>query len=369
MTWTIVHTEWSDGFGGQELRILQECREMTRRGHRLTILCRPEAALREKGEEAGIRVVPVPIRSPADLVSVVSMARLFRGERVDIVNTHSGKDTWVASMAAKIAGVPLLLRTRHISLPVRRRPWNLVWYWPDGYITTGEPIREHLIHEGVPADRVVSIPTGVDGDRFSPAVSGDPIRRELEWTPGRRVISMIGVLRASKRLDLFLDVAAEISRTDRSLAFLIVGEGPKEPEIREKIRDLRLEDVVFLLGQRADIPEILAATDVVVTTSVKEGLPQVILQALAMERPVVASRVGAIPEVVVHEETGLLCPAADVGAFVAAVRRFLSDPALGRRLGEAGRRLVLENHSVSVMGDKTEAFYRFLAQAKGGSAR
>jgi len=176
---------------------------------------------------------------------------------------------------------------------------------------------------------------------------------------------MIGVLRSSKRLDLFLDVAAELSRTDRSLTFLIVGEGPKEREVREKIRELQLEEVVFLPGHRADIPEILAATDVMVTTSVKEGLPQVILQALAMERPVVASRVGAIPEVVVHEETGLLCPAADVGAFVAAVRRFLSDPALGRRFGEAGRRLVLEKHSVSVMGEKTEAFYRFLAQAKG----
>lgn len=93
-----------------------------------------------------------------------------------------------------------------------------------------------------------------------------------------------------------------------------------------------------------------------------------ILQALAMERPVVASRVGAIPEVVVHGETGLLCPAADVPAFVSAVRRMLSDPALGRRLGEAGRRLVLEKHAVRVMGDKTESFYRFLARAKGVAA-
>lgn len=365
MTWGIVHTEWSDGFGGQEMRILQECREMTRRGHRLTILCRPEAALREKGEEAGIRVVPVPLRSPADFASVAAMAGIFRRERVDVVNTHSGKDAWGASMAAKIARVPLLLRTRHISLPIRRRPWNLVWYWPDGYITTGEPIREHLILEGIAADRIVSIPTGVDGDRFSPAVSGDPVRRELGLPPGRRVISMIGVLRSSKRHDLFLDVAAELFRADRSLAFLIVGEGPKEPEIRAKIHELQLEDAVFLPGHRDDIPEILAATDIMVTTSVKEGLPQVILQALAMGRPVVSSAVGAIPEVVVNEKTGLLCPAADVPAFVTAVRTLLSDPALGRRFGEAGRRLVLEKHSVSVMGDKTEAFYRFLAQAKG----
>ncbi len=361
----VVHTEWSDGFGGQEQRILLECLEMERRGHRTTVVCRPGAMIGPKAAERGLHAVAIPIRSAFDPSAVAAMVRFFRRERATVVNTHSGKDSWAGSIAAKIARVPLLVRTRHISLPVRKSFFNAVWRWPDGFVTTGEKIREHLIGIGVPPDRIVSIPTGVDGDRFSPAVSGEAVRRELGLLPGQRVIASIGVLRGTKRVDLFVDVAARLFAGDPSLRFLIVGEGPKEAEIRGLIDERGLTDAVRLLGHRPDIPEILAATDVMVMTSVKEGLPQVVLQALAAGRPVVASPVGAIPEVVVDGETGLLCPPGDAEAFAQAVRRLLDDPASGARLGEAGRRVVLAKHSVAAMGERTEGFYRRLAAEKG----
>ncbi|MGZ8429697.1 MAG: glycosyltransferase family 4 protein [Candidatus Deferrimicrobiaceae bacterium] len=365
MSWTIVHTEWSSGFGGQEHRILIESREMTRRGHRVLVACPPDAALGPKARDAGIPVTEIPIRAALDPAAVASLARLFRREGATVVNTHSGKDSWVGSMAAKIAGVPLLLRTRHISLPVRRTFYNAIWRWPDGYITTGEPIREHLIRQGIPADRVVSIPTGVDVDRFSPSVSGEAVRRELGIPPGQRVVSVIGVLRSWKRIDLFVEIAEILAREEPALRFLVVGEGPQEKNIRRKIDELGVGGRVLLLGHRDDVPEILAASDAMVMTSMKEGLPQVVLQALAMERPVVASPVGAIPEAVTHGETGLLCPPGEAGGFVAAIRSLLHDPALGRRLGAAGRRRILERHSATAMGEMTEAFYRHLASAKG----
>lgn len=365
MSWTIVHTEWSRGFGGQEQRILIESQEMIRRGHHVLVACPPDAALCPRVQAAGIPVAEIPIRAALDLVAVASLVRLFRREGVTVVNTHSGKDSWVASMAAKISGVPILLRTRHISLPVRRSFYNAIWRWPDGFITTGEQIREHLIGIGIPADRVVSIPTGVDVQRFSPSVSGEAVRREFGLAPGQRVISVIGVLRSWKRIDLFIDVAAILAREEPSLRFLVVGEGPQEKNIRRKVEELGVGDRVFLLGHRNDVPEILAASDALVMTSMKEGLPQVILQALAMERPVVASPVGAIPEVVEHGETGFLCPAGEAEGFVAAVRSLLRDPALGRRLGSAGRRRIVKEHSVIAMGEKTEGFYLRLASAKG----
>ncbi|NNG47287.1 MAG: glycosyltransferase, partial [Deltaproteobacteria bacterium] len=176
--WSIVHTEWSDGYGGQEHRILLECREMMRRGHETVIVCRPEASLLAMARDAGIPVAAVPIRSSADVAAIAAMVRIFRKQRATVVNTHSGKDSWVGSIAAKIAGVPLLIRTRHISVPVRRGFFNMIYRWPDGYITTGEMIREHLIGKGIPADRVVSIPTGVDLTRFSAGTNGSRIREE-----------------------------------------------------------------------------------------------------------------------------------------------------------------------------------------------
>ncbi|HZD54791.1 MAG TPA: glycosyltransferase, partial [Candidatus Aquicultoraceae bacterium] len=273
---SIVHTEWSDGFGGQEHRILLECREMQRRGHRVRIACRPEAELFAKARDAGIPVTPVPIRSSADLSAIGALCLLFRRERVQVVNTHSGKDSWVGSIAAKVAGVPLLIRTRHISVPIRRHAFNLVYRWPDGYITTGEMIRDHFLAQGIPAERVVSIPTGVDPERFSPAVDGGRIRREFGIAPDAFLVSMIGVLRSWKRHDLFLEAIRLLRERGVPADALVAGEGPRREAIEAEIAAKGLAGTVILAGYRVDVPEILAASDVLVLPSDRfEGVPQV----------------------------------------------------------------------------------------------
>jgi glycosyltransferase involved in cell wall biosynthesis len=364
--WSIVHTEWSDGFGGQEHRILLECGEMARRGHRVHIACRPEAALFLKAKEAGIPVTPVPIRSSADPAAIRSLFSLFRRERVQVVNTHSGKDSWVASIAAKIAGVPLLIRTRHISVPIRRHAFNLIYRWPDGYITTGEMIREHLIGKGIHADRVLSIPTGVDPGRFIPGIDGRRIREEFGIPPGSFLVSMIGVLRSWKRHDLFLEALRLLRGRSVPIHALVVGEGPGRDVICAEIREKGISDVALLTGFREDIPEILAASDAVVLPSDRfEGVPQVILQAMAMARPVVGSPIGGIPEVVLHGKTGFLCPPGDVPAYANAMALLVKDPDLRERLGKAGRELVLSRYTVAAMCEQTETFYSGIATAKG----
>lgn len=364
--WSIVHTEWSDGFGGQEHRILLECREMMRRGHRAAVVCRPEAEIRARADEGGIPVHPVPIRSSFDLAAVAAMVRIFRRERADVVNTHSGKDSWVGSMAAKVAGVPLLVRTRHISVPVHRGIFNVVYRWPDGYVTTGKMIRDQLIGVGIDPDRVVSIPTGVDVVRFSPDVSGDAVREEFGLLPGEFLVVMIGVLRSWKRHDVFLEAVRRLGERKIPVRALVVGEGPQRERIAREIEAKKLTGAVRMTGFRRDVPAILAASDAVVLSSDRfEGVPQVILQAMAMGRAVVASPIGGIPEVVHHGTTGILCPAGDPAAYADAVGRLLADPGIRGRFGAAGRRLILERHSVIAMGDETERFYRYLAAAKG----
>jgi len=360
--WSIVHTEWSDGFGGQEHRILLECRELARRGHRMTIACRPGSQLLARARDADVPVEPVEMRSSADLRAVAKLVGLFRRTRADLVNTHSGKDSWVGSMAAKLARVPVLVRTRHISVPVNRGIHNLIYRWPDGYVTTGEMIRDHLVAVGIDPDRVVSIPTGVDTDRFAPAVSGAAVRAEFGVSPTAPLVSVVGVLRSWKRHDVFLEAVRLLGERGVPVRALVVGEGPQAARIAGAIDAKDLGSAVRMTGFREDIPEILAASDVVVLPSDRfEGVPQVVLQAMAMERPVVASPIGGVPEVVLPEKTGLLCPPGDEAAFADAIARLLSDPALGKRLGAAGRDLVLSGYSVKTMCEKTEAFYGRLA--------
>ncbi|GAB4364347.1 MAG: glycosyltransferase family 4 protein [Deltaproteobacteria bacterium] len=359
--WSIVHTEWSSGFGGQEKRILLESREMIRRGHRVTIACRPESRLFPRACEAGIPAIPIPFRSSADIRSVAMLARWFRRERIDIVNTHSGKDSWIASTAAKLAGVPLLIRTRHISVPIRRGWFNMVYRWPDGYITTASMIRDHLIEKGIPPERIVSIPTGVETDRFHPGTGGACVRRELGIGPEEPVLSIIGVLRSWKRHDLFLETVRILKNRGNPVRALIAGEGPQQGKILSLIRDRGLADCVTLMGFREDIPEVLAATDVAVLTSDRfEGVPQIVLQAMASGRPVVASPIGGIPEVVRAGETGMLCEPGNAESFAGAVERLLADPELRRRMGENGRASVVAEYSVEAMGSRTERFYEEL---------
>jgi glycosyltransferase involved in cell wall biosynthesis len=338
---------------------------MIRRGHRAVVVCRPEAELRRRAEEAGIPVHPMPIRSSFDAGAIAGMVRLFRREKVDVVNTHSGKDSWVGSIAAKVAGVPLLLRTRHISVPVRRGWYNFIYRWPDGYVTTGEMIREHLIGVGIPPDRVVSIPTGVDVERFSPDVSGDPVRAEFSVGREEPLVSVIGVLRSWKRHDVFLEAVRLLREGGSPVRGLVVGEGPQRERIAGGIAGKDLARAVRMTGYRQDIPEIVAASDVIVLPSDRfEGVPQVILQSLAMGRAVVASPIGGVPEVVHHEKTGLLCPAGDPSAYADAIARLLAEPELRERLGATGRELVLSRYSSTAMCDRTEGFYDMLASAK-----
>jgi glycosyltransferase involved in cell wall biosynthesis len=242
----------------------------------------------------------------------------------------------------------------------------MIYRWPDGYITTGEMIREHLIGKGIPADRVVSIPTGVDLGRFAPETDGRRIREEFGIPPGAFLVSMIGVLRSWKRHDLFLEAIRLLRERGLPVRALVVGDGPRRERISAAIREMGLTETVAMTGYREDVPEILAAADALVLPSVRyEGVPQVILQAMAMARPVVASPVGGIPEVVHPEETGLLCPTGDAAAYAGALVRLAGDPRLRDRLGKAGRDLVLARYTVAAMCERTEEFYSGIASVKG----
>ena len=176
---------------------------------------------------------------------------------------------------------------------------------------------------------------------------------------------MIGVLRSWKRHDVFLEAVRLLRAKGLPVRALVVGEGPQRERIAGEIAGKDLAGAVRMTGYRQDIPEIVAASDVVVLPSDRfEGVPQVLLQALAMGRAVVASPIGGIPEVVHHETTGLLCPAGDASAFAEAIARLLAEPELRERLGAAGRDLVLSRYSATAMCERTEGFYERLVSAK-----
>jgi glycosyltransferase involved in cell wall biosynthesis len=300
---TILHTEASTGWGGQEIRIVEESIRIRGKGHRVIIAASQESGVYKKAVEAGINVCPMEFNKKNPL-SFLRMVSLINRERVDVLNTHSSSDSWVATIAAKLSSrKPKVIRTRHLSNPVNRSLLSRLIYdvMPDGVITTGSAIRERMItYNRFNPEKILSIPTGVDLQRFDPSIAGPCIHRE------GFLIGIIGVLRNWKGHTYLLDAVPLLASAMNNLFVYIVGDGPQADNLKKKVAEMNIHDRVIFLGHREDIPEIIASLDVVVHPSYEsEGVPQSILQAMAMEKPVIASDIGAIGEVVIDNKTGL----------------------------------------------------------------
>jgi glycosyltransferase involved in cell wall biosynthesis len=213
----------------------------------------------------------------------------------------------------------------------------------------------------VPAARVVSIPPGVDTRRFHPGVSGKTVRDELGLTAGRPLVGLVANIRGSKGHNVFLEAAREVLRARPDARFLIVGDGVGHGEVRRRAGDMGLEAAVTLTGFRRDIPEIMAALDVLVLPSIRsEATSQVIPQAFAVGTPVVASTVGGSPELVRDGETGRLVPPGDPRALAGAILDLVNDPARAEAFGRAGARLVSARYSIDASMELTTGVYREL---------
>jgi glycosyltransferase involved in cell wall biosynthesis len=336
---------------------------MRERGYRVIIAAPPTARIYERAGQAGITVFPARFRKK-NPVSLIEIFSLITREGVGIVNTHSSADSWVSTLAARLSRPkPKIIRTRHLSTPISKSYLSRLIYdlFPDAIMTTGEEIRRRMIYDNrFGGEKIVSIPTGIDLDLF------DPARVRPAFQSDGYSIGIVGVLRSWKGHQYFIEAIPEICERIPDAHFYIAGEGPQQENIKKLISRLSVADRVFMLGHREDIPEVLSSLDVVVQPSyAHEGVPQSVLQAMAMEKPVVAADTGAIKEVVKDGQTGFLIKPRDVHEIAEKVTVLYHNPDLGASLGREGRRLVKGQYSLDVMLDKIEKLYKGLLQ-KGG---
>ncbi|MHB9118107.1 MAG: glycosyltransferase [Burkholderiales bacterium] len=364
----ILHTEWSDGWGGQERRIMSDLTGMARRGHTVYLVTRRHARIGEEARRAGIPVYDLPLRSNLDLVSVVRLAWLLRALRIDIVNTHSGVDSWIGGLAAKLARTPALVRTRHLHLPLKRSWRNFVHYLQDRLVTCGETMRAFLIRDyGFPEREVVSIPTGIDFSSFVPRRDRAAVRQALGVPEDAYLVLMVGIVRAVKRHEVALRAVHLLRGRVANIRLLAAGDGPMIEDMRRLAEELGIAGQVGFLGQRDDVADLMGAADCLLLTSRSEGIPQAVTQALGSGLPVVATAVGGVPELVRDGATGLLVPAENPAAVADALERLARHPEFAQQLARQGREHVLAHYSLQAMLDATEREYLSLLRAQGKS--
>jgi glycosyltransferase involved in cell wall biosynthesis len=360
----ILHTESSLGWGGQEIRVLTEARGVARRGHAVAIAAPPQSRIFQAAPDYGVEAIAAPIarKSPGGLLA---MTRLLRNRRFDVLNTHSSTDSWLAAVAAcLLRDPPPIVRTRHISAPV---PRNLATRWLYRHatrriVTTGERLREQVMAEtGVAPDHVVSIPTGIDLDRFRP---GDAAmaREELGLAAVGALIGIVATLRSWKGHRYLFEALAGLA--DRSARLVVVGDGPQREPLERLAAELGIAERVRFAGNQADVAPWMRALDLFCLPSyANEGVPQALMQAMACGLPVVTTPVGSIGEIVQDGETGRLVPPGDASALGAAIEALLADAPLRSRLAARAREAALQRFGEERMVERMLEVFSVVARA------
>lgn len=359
----ILHTEASCGWGGQEIRILTEAEGMIARGHHVTLIAPPDANIRRESEARGIPTLALPIGKKR-LGGLFALRHWLKNNPCDVINTHSSTDTWLAALAcATLSNPPPLVRTRHISAPV---PDNFSSRWlynsATRFIaTTGERLRGQMMREvRVPADRVQSVPTGIDLARFCP---GDKVRQRaaLGLPADAFIVGIVATLRSWKGHRFLLEAIQPLA----DIQLVIAGDGPQRSALEAQVESLGLKQRVHFAGNQKDVPPWLQSFDLFVLPSyANEGVPQALMQAMACGLPVISTPVGSIDEILIDGETGLMVVPQDVISLRAAIERLRSDGGLRASLGAAARNRAEARFGADLMVSRMERIFALAAAGR-----
>jgi sugar transferase (PEP-CTERM/EpsH1 system associated) len=289
---------------------------------------------------------------------ILTLALLFRRERVDIMHSHNWLTYFYAVLAARLAGVPVVIHGEHGHDELatsKRRLWikRLLALLVTRFHVVSRNLAEELREEWrIAPERIVTIPNGVDLSRFDPKLDGHSVRRELGLGPEHEILINVGGLRPIKDHATLIRAFAIAHRARPAARLVIVGSdyrGIMRDQLADLARSLGVCDAIVFAGIRQDVAELLAASNVYVNSSTYEGMSNTILEAMAMMKPVIATRVGGNVDLVRDGVTGYLTPAGDPEAMAEPMIRLLSDPSHRAALGRAGLEQVEREHRMGVM--------------------
>lgn len=355
----ILHTESSCGWGGQEIRTLTESEGMMQRGHQVTIACPEHSKIYEAALKRGIPAVALPIQKKK-LSSLWAMHQYLSAHHFDVVNTHSSTDSWLVSLClAWKKHRPRIVRTRHLSTAVHNNRSTL-WLYNKGndfIVTTGEQLRQTLhSHNGIPLEKMKSIPTGIDQSRFVPADNKNEIRQALGLPVDKTIIGILATLRSWKGHEYLINAFAQLSRDDIHL--LIVGDGPQFENVQQQVSGLGIADKVTMSGNQDNVVPWLQSMDIFCLPSYgNEGVPQGIMQAMLCRLPIISTDVGSILEVLHPGENGLLVKTRDVDTVREALETLVNDSEKREKFAEFSAEYAQVNCTKVKMVDEMEQVF------------
>jgi glycosyltransferase involved in cell wall biosynthesis len=318
--------------------------------------------LRHKARAWQAPLLSVPDRGPWDWRVVAHLLRICRRERVAIWHGHDYKSNALGLLVRLFWPMRLVTTVHGWVHQTRRTPLyygldRLCLPYYETVICVSEDLHQRCRACGVPPARCVLIENAIDTEEFARRRGIAEAKQHLGLSPQRLLVGAIGRLSAEKGFDLLIRSADQLLKAGVDMELFLVGEGDQMPLLRELVRSLGREDRIRLLGYRPDIREVYEALDVYALSSLREGLPNVLLEALALEVPVVATRIAGVPRLIRDGENGLLVEPGSAEALTRALARLLGDAGLREQLRRAGRDTVEQGYSFARRMDKVRALY------------
>jgi glycosyltransferase involved in cell wall biosynthesis len=364
----VLHLISSGGMYGAENVVAALVRNLNGAGHSASVGLFENAHIAKNNVadllvSRGVPVVQIPCNGRVDRGTVRTIREIVAAEQIDILHLHGYKADIYGYFAARKLDVPVV-STCH--LWTRQTPAIRVYEFLDALflrrfdavVAVSDMIAEEARRAGIAAEKVTTIDNGID---LSPFSSATPT---LQKQDGRLLIGAVGRLVSQKGMDYFLRAARAALAANPELNFVIVGDGPDRGKLEQLAKELAIDTKVTFAGSRADMPGVYASLDLFVLASLDEGMPMVVLEALASSRPVIATDVGAVQKLIHVGKTGMLVPPANVQALTQAILDLARNPNLRDQLGRQGKALVETQYSSAAMTQKYLKIYKTLLERK-----
>jgi len=354
----ILHLNTSKEWRGGENQVLNLALGLKTRKISQIIIAQPNSPLSEKAKLAGIEVIELAMKGEFDLKAIRKIKEIILNRKVEIVHTHTAHAHSIALFAKKKKDKWKLIVSRRVDFRVKKNffsKWKYKSSKVDLFIGVSRQIQKYLLEDGIESSRVIAIHSGIDIQKFKRLPNADGLRKELDINKKTIVIGIIAALVDHKDHITFLNAISKIE-TENQYKAIILGEGPLESKLKELARKLDLNDRVFFLGFKENIPEYLNLIDIFTLTSKEEGLGTAILDAMAAGKPILATRGGGIPEMIVPNQGGILCEVGNSDELAIAYKTLIEKNSLRKEFSDFNKSYV-ERFSFETMVNKTVQVY------------
>lgn len=368
----VCHVAMGDLWAGAEVQLLSLMRYLVRLpGFEWSVILFNEGRLAEELRKLPLSLTIIPEQTCSTTGIAYRLAKTLRKLRPDVVHTHKYKDSFIGTLVAKAMGIPHVVRIVH-GLPEPFKGLSnakMVGYTvADRFVTNWLVDRvvavssdiEQVLAGTYDSKRVLCIHNGVDLEGVRVTIQREALRKKWQISEDSVVIGTVGRLVPVKGHAILLEATRILRASMQNVTLVLVGDGPLRNDLEAHAKRLGLDKAVVFAGHQDQVYDFLNLMDIFVLPSLHEGIPMVLLEALALKRPVVATRVGGIPEVIVHDRSGKLVKPGDSAELAVVLQELIARPATAKALGDEGRRRVEREFSASTMAERTAGLYRSL---------